>query len=551
MAEEGAETEPWGESPVPGSPEYLEGIRQRLDSRPLPTVATNYNLEEVYFWNLPHMPAGSVLELMASCPGSELAEGAVALMVLSTEGDGEGMWVTVSVLGADRDELKKALQAYFKGGRRVVHLCRLGASAKCLVEKEDALHVKEFRWHPPGDFRAPWINSYALKKIKDGLKLAVAEKQSDSAAKGTRGVPKPPGESETERRLSALRGHGPRVSFAPRPLGIDVPPGADGNRASRPDGPPRRADSHAAAAEPHPALQDKVKTEAIDLTVRSLTPARDKCRARRKESGLVAAAEAHQKALIKREKKRSSERSRSRGRKKKSKKRRRSSSSATSSRSRSSSSDSSLLPPLRRRSQRQPGSVFRMLEQQAFDFLAQDGVLEDRETSESTHQRPKLFTYYQLGIKPGLDPKSRDAKELGLLCRALDMLKEGKLDSLSDLLSARLMAVETATKQGWATARHLELFDGEEEGSAPPHILLAAQKHGKQVERAGGKGSWPRSTGWPSSWSTDSQGRGKGKDQKGKGKKGKGRGKGGKPWQTWGGSDREKKDAKPPAEGGT
>jgi hypothetical protein len=36
-----------------------------------------------------------------------------------------------------------------------------------------------------------------------------------------------------------------------------------------------------------------------------------------------------------------------------------------------------------------------------------------------------------------------------LLCRALDLLREGKLDGLGDMLAARLMAVETATWQGW------------------------------------------------------------------------------------------------------
>ena len=273
---------------------------------------------------------------------------------------------------------------------------------------------------------------------------------------------------------------------------------------------------------------------------------------RKKGNDFLKAAEAHQLALAKNEKKkRSRDKSRSRSRRKRSHKKKRSSSSSNSSRSRSSSSDSSLLPPLRRKSQRQPGSVFKMLEQQAYDFLAQDGVLEDREAPEMSNQRPKLFTYFQLGIKPGLDPRSRDTKELGLLCRALDMLKEGKLETLSDLLAARLMAVETSTKQGWSTARHLELFDGEDEGSAPAHILLAAQKHGKQVERAGGKGSWQRSPAWPSNWHGEGQGKGKGKEQKGKGKKGKNKGKGGKTWQNWNAGDKDRKDAKAPAEGGS
>lgn len=51
------------------------------------------------------------------------------------------------------------------------------------------------------------------------------------------------------------------------------------------------------------------------------------------------------------------------------------------------------------------------------------------------------------------------------------------------------MAVDVATRQGWNTARHLEVLGEEDDTSAPPHILLSAQKHARQVEKAGGKGS--------------------------------------------------------------
>lgn len=354
-----------------------------------------------------------------------------------------------------------------------------------------------------------------------------------------------PHESATEKRLASLRASRPKVAFADQAHAIPMGSRGDAEQAGHRVGALRRANKPAAGVGDTLALREKMKVEMVDLTKPGRSPSPHPRRAKQKSSSLVRAAEVHQEAQSMKE------RSRSRGRRRRSRKRRKSSSSSRSGRSRTSSSDSSLLPPLRRKSQKQPGSVFKMLEQQAYDFLAQDGVLEDRELAEQTSQRPKLFTYYQLGIKPGLDPRSRDAKELGLLCRALDMLKEGKLDTLSDLLSARLMAVETSTKQGWNTARHLELYDGEEEGSAPAHILLAAQKHGKQVERAGGKGSWPKSPSWPSNWFGENQTKGKGKDQKGKGKRGKGKGKGGKNWQTWGSGEKDKKDPKGPGEGAT
>ena len=155
--------------------------------------------------------------------------------------------------------------------------------------------------------------------------------------------------------------------------------------------------------------------------------------------------------------------------------------------------------------------------------------------------RPKLFTYFQLGLRPALDPKSRDCKELALLSRALDTLREGKLDVLADILAARLIAVDTATRQGWSTARHPEVYDPEEGGTAPAHILLAAQKHGKQIERAGGKGSWSRNQSWGSEWAPDARPKGKGKDAKGKTKKGKGKRKGGRAWQVWGNPDSKDK----------
>ena len=138
-------------------------------------------------------------------------------------------------------------------------------------------------------------------------------------------------------------------------------------------------------------------------------------------------------------------------------------------------------------------------------------------------RRPKIFTY-QLALRPNLDRKSRDCREISLLARCLDLLREGRLANLADTLAARLLAVETATRQGWATARHLEVFGPDEEGPVPPHILLSAQQHERQVEKAGGKGSWPRSSPW--SWSdwTEAPPKRKGKGGKGQGKKGKAKG---------------------------
>lgn len=122
-----------------------------------------------------------------------------------------------------------------------------------------------------------------------------------------------------------------------------------------------------------------------------------------------------------------------------------------------------------------------------------------------------------------------------------EVLREGRLPELADVLSARLLAVDMSTRQGWAMARHLEVFCEEDTGSVPQHILLSAQKHARQVEKAGGKGSWQR---WPQSyggdWGGDVKGKNKSKDGKGKGKKGKGKGKGKGGWNNWSPENREK-----------
>ena len=193
---------------------------------------------------------------------------------------------------------------------------------------------------------------------------------------------------------------------------------------------------------------------------------------------------------------------------------------------------------MKRKSQRSPGSVFRMLEQQAMERLAADGVVEEGyEAAGLRGQRPKLHTYYQILLKPGLDPKSRDSKELALLSRTLDLLREGRLAEVADVLAGRLIAVHTATKQGWGTAKHLEVYGEDEDASAPAHVLLSAQRHARAVDKAGGKGSWTRGQGWGGSeWNSEPRPKGKAKEGKGKGKKGKGKGKPGKGgWSSWGG----------------
>ena len=517
-------------SPLPGEVGYAERVRAALDASPKPSTPQEYNLTEAAFWRHRHVPAGSVIEFTSLGEDGASPEGLVALQVLSVESDLDGIWLEVRVLGAEQDEVKKDMQKYFKSNRRQVHLCAHTSTGRCKLAAEPGWHLAEFKWYPAGDYVAPFLSAHARKKVKEGprLELEATGRSGRKSVAADNGASAPP--SLTEKRLDALRGASRRVTFgnpgAPPPSSLPPAGGPDGRRA----GILRKPGAGSVALALCPANGDKVKTETIDLTSsrdRSESASR---RRKRKSVGvaLAKAAATQQQVAAKKEKSRSSKK-----RKKKRRKKRKSSDEEDTDYS-SSSESSSLLPPLKRRSQKEPGSVLRLLEAQAYEFLAKDGVVDALEDDAEPVQRPKLVTYYQLALRPAMDPHGRDSKELALLCRSLDLLREGKLDALADLLAARLIAVETATRQGWPVARHLEIATNEEEGTAPAHILLAAQRHGKQVEKAGGKGSWSRATTWVSEWHADPRPKGKGKDQKGKGKKGKAKGKGGKNWAQWG-----------------
>ena len=161
------------------------------------------------------LPPGSVLEFPCAGIDGSLAEATLGLLVTSCEVEAEGVWLGVNVLGATSDEMKKAMQTFFKGNKRMVHLCQVGREHTCPLEGEEGLHVRRFRWHPPGDFKANWLSNYAAKRVKEGPKMAAAanaDKAAPSERPGQGGEEVPP-LSDTEKRLSALRGQDRRVSF--------------------------------------------------------------------------------------------------------------------------------------------------------------------------------------------------------------------------------------------------------------------------------------------------------------------------------------------------
>jgi hypothetical protein len=459
----------------------------------------------------------------------------VAVLVLETVSQEAGVWVRPKVLGASTEEEKKRAQKFFRSKKSYIHICLQDQEGTCLEQDKEGLHLGEFEWFPPGDFDAPWLNRQARKAVQEGPGMSLEEEKKIEGESANRAGGGPPGDGppssvlerlENLRRPSALR-----VRFAGDTAPRNTEAGAGSRRDVSVGGPGGRAEGSTSLVARTPQTT-RVKTEVINLD--SETEEKPK-----KSLGRSLAAAALSQAKGPQDKKRRRKRrsrSRSKGRKDK-KKRRRSSSpdSSDDQGSEESSSSESLLPPLKKKAMKTPGSVFRMLEEHATQRLAQDATLEENQASSgSTGLRGKFHTFFLLCLKPQMDPKSRDTKELFLLSRSLDLLRQGQLEQLADALASRMMAVETASKQGWGTAKYLEVLDEGDETSAPAHVLLAAQRHGRLVEKAGGKGSWTRQqANCYGEMSYGQQTKGKAKDGKGKGKKGKPKGKGKQTWGSW------------------
>eukprot|EP00435_Cladocopium_sp_Y103_P049135 s2058_g14.t1 len=512
-----------------------------------------YDVEEADFWRHRYMPVGSILEYSAEDP-SLVAAGKISVLVHKVTSDANGLWLEVKPVECESEGFRKKFKSHFKGSRRHHHICYVDAEDVCPLASEQGVHLTKFSWFPPGDYAPPWMTKAGGKLAQSGLALHRAALRDEADVEHG---PERRGESETERRLNRLKSKGTgRVSFAPRGESpVFGAPDAGRSGTTRAGVLRKPRDSDYALAVP-PGSRPKVKTEIVLTDSEPEISVKEEKKKKKVKKGVadtlaqaVAVRQNLQAKTAATKKKRSRSRSRNRDRRKRSRRKRSSSKDSSEDGSSAESSDASLQPPLKKRSEKDPGSVFKLLLSQAADQLAQEGLdQEDVPSNLSSGQKVKLYTFYQLALKPHLDLRSRDNKELALLAKALDLLQEGDLPRLADLLSARMIAVETATRQGWQTAKFLELQSLDDDGTAPPHILLAAQRHSRQVEKAGGKGSWSKSFNWYGEWGGENRAKGRGKEPKGKGKKGKGKPKGGKGgWNQWGG-DKPKpadKDEKP------
>lgn len=208
--------------------------------------------------------------------------------------------------------------------------------------------------------------------------------------------------------------------------------------------------------------------------------------------------------------------------------------SGSSSEEESSSASEKLEAPLKRRSKEKPGSVLALLVEHARQQLDQTSkVTLSPGSKENMTVGVKLSSYFAIVLRPQLGQMSAAVRELHMLANGMDMLRQGDLDVLGDLLASRFMSIhQSIIDGGWATARHLELLPLEDNSAAGNAVVLEARKHAKMAARLANQDLWTgggggkakggrgRNQSWGDSpWQAPDNGKGKGK----KGGKGKGK----------------------------
>ena len=205
----------------------------------------------------------------------------------------------------------------------------------------------------------------------------------------------------------------------------------------------------------------------------------------------------------------------------------------------SESESKELDAPLKRRSKEKPGSVLGLLVEHARQQLDQTAKVSLHQVSKDNPTLGvKLTSYFSIVVRPRLGAVTAPVRELHLLSSAMDLLRQGDLDILGDLLASRFMSVHQSIIDGsWTTAKHLELMPLEEESAAGNAIILQARKHARLASRLHNQEFWTTNAG-----ARGRGGRGKGQqwgdsswqggENKGRGKKGgKGKGKNKNSWQ--------------------
>lgn len=538
---------PWGGDG--GDGDYSPSLAEGGEGVPLAGVtddgvATTYNLRsDEEFWDLRPVKPGCILEIPVS---REMAEGPEeshwAVFVMGVRYEATGCWVRARLLGASTDWARTLGIRLISRERQSIHLC-LGGREVCQEIGKKGQHITALGVFPPGEGCPGYVDKGKKREWKKLYQEAMGI--SPGGARGAGGGPKEPAKGEERGpadRISALRKRlqdkkgareggaarsarplsPPRVAFSPEPRAVqDIP-----NRR-------RTGEKEDAEEKEEKEKTRKRRTRSVGQALAEVAVAlgqKTKHRSRR-DSGSRSS---------------SSERSRSRGRRsrRRRKKRSRSKRDSRSSSGGRTSSSSSLVPPLQRKANREPGSVLRMLLQNVAVALAEAAVGGEAERSYLGGRGNQLSSYFQIVARPQMTGKIRDLRELETIARCLDYLKEGKLAEVGDALAGRFMAVEAAAlTNSWQDAQHLEVIPAHHGGVTSPAVLLQAQRHAKQVEKATSRGPWKRPT-YGGEHTTPARAEGWNPRPKGKGdNKGKGRGaKGGKGGAAWKDKEKEKAD---------
>ena len=194
------------------------------------------------------------------------------------------------------------------------------------------------------------------------------------------------------------------------------------------------------------------------------------------------------------------------------------------------SSEEEIEAPVRKKSQKSPGSILEMLTNHVREQLDQTAATELNGEDTSVTSGVKIMTFFTLHVKPMFGSHQKEMREMFHLASTMDALRQGNIAKVGDALAARWMAIhQSLYDSNWHTARHMELFSMDDQSASTTGMLLATRRHSKMIAKMqnsnpasswnaqgkgrgrGGKGDW--------NYSPDKGGgKGKGKDKKGKGK---------------------------------
>ena len=145
-----------------------------------------------------------------------------------------------------------------------------------------------------------------------------------------------------------------------------------------------------------------------------------------------------------------------------------------------------LEAPLRKRSQKHPGSVLNLLLEHIADQLQQSAEVDTPAALKGDlTSGVKVVSYLALTIRPQFGHRPKELREMHNLATSIDLLRQGQLARLGDVLAGRLIAIhQWLLDASWSSARHLEVMPMPEGTALSDGVLLAARKHGRQVSRA-------------------------------------------------------------------